>query len=71
MGGKLWSWRYLILRRFTQLGVLALFAGTYHQAWQLAGRPILRGNLSAAELLNGIVDMSIPVVYIASQTYIS
>jgi ferredoxin-type protein NapH len=59
LGGKLRDGRYLILRRATQLGVLLLFFGTLHWGWQLAGAPLLRGNLAASELL-GIVPMADP-----------
>jgi ferredoxin-type protein NapH len=58
-GGRLWGWRYVILRRVTQLGVLLLFFGTLHWGWQLAGQPLLRGNLSASELA-GVVPLADP-----------
>lgn len=54
LGGKLWDWRFLILRRGVQVGVMLLFFGTLHWGWQLAGAPVLRGNLSASELLGAI-----------------
>ena len=57
--GKLISWRYLILRRFTQFGVLLLFFGTFHWGWEIAKRPVLSGNLSASELL-GVIPMADP-----------
>lgn len=57
--GRLWSWRYLILRRFTQLGILAMFFGTARHGWELAGRPLLSGNLSASEFL-GVIPMADP-----------
>jgi ferredoxin-type protein NapH len=59
LGGKLCDGRYLILRRVTQIGVLLLFFGTLYWRWQLAGAPLLRGNLSASEFL-GIVPMADP-----------
>jgi ferredoxin-type protein NapH len=59
LAGKLHDARYLILRRTTQVGVLLLFFGTLHWGWQLAGAPLLRGNLSASELI-GIVPMADP-----------
>jgi ferredoxin-type protein NapH len=40
----------LIARRLTQFVVLLLFFGTFHWGWSIAGRPLLRGNLSASEL---------------------
>lgn len=57
--GKLWSWRYLILRRITQTGILALFFGTARYGWEVAGRPLLTGNLSASEFL-GFLPMADP-----------
>lgn len=58
-GGRLWGWRYLILRRVTQIGILLLFFGTLHWGWSLAGQPLLRGNLSASQLL-GVVPLADP-----------
>ena len=59
LGGKLWGWRYLILRRVTQIGVLLLFFGTLHWGWRVMGQPVLRGNLSASELL-GVIPLADP-----------
>ena len=59
IAGKLWSWRYLILRRITQLGFLAMFFGTARYGWEVAGRPLLSGNLSASEFL-GVIPMADP-----------
>jgi ferredoxin-type protein NapH len=59
LGGKLWGWRYLIMRRMVQLGTMLMFFGTLHWGWQIAGAPLLRGNLSASELL-GIIPMADP-----------
>ncbi len=59
LAGRLRDGRYLILRRATQIGVLMLFFGTLHWNWHLAGAPLLRGNLSASELL-GIVPLADP-----------
>lgn len=50
LGGRLWRWRYLVLRRVCQIGVLLLFYGTAHWGWSLWGEPLLTGNLSTAEL---------------------
>lgn len=50
----LWSWRYLILRRVVQFGVLLLFFGTFHWGWSAFGRPLLSGNLSASRVLDAI-----------------
>ncbi|WP_233490325.1 quinol dehydrogenase ferredoxin subunit NapH [Thiocapsa marina] len=51
---RLWSWRYLILRRIVQIGVLLLFFGTLHWGWSLFGLPVLSGNLSASEVLGQV-----------------
>lgn len=59
LSGKLWGWRYLILRRFTQLGILAMFFGTARYGWEAVGRPLLSGNLSASEFL-GVIPMADP-----------
>jgi ferredoxin-type protein NapH len=59
LAGRLWSWRYLILRRVSQLGILTLFFGTARYGWEAAGRPLLTGNLSASEFL-GLFPMADP-----------
>ncbi len=59
LAGKLYSWRYLILRRLTQFGVLLLFFGTLHWGWKIAKTPVLSGNLSASKLL-GVIPMADP-----------
>ena len=52
---KLWNnYRYLFLRRFTQIGILVLYFGA--NAW---GWSILMGNLSSSKLFN-LVPMSDP-----------
>lgn len=53
-GGRLRVWRYLILRRISQAGILLLFLGTAHWGWSVAGRPLLAGNLSASTLLGAV-----------------
>ncbi len=50
----LWRWRYLLSRRLTQAAILLFFWGTAKWGWQVAGAPLLRGNLSASELLGSI-----------------
>ena len=57
--GKLRVWRYLLLRRALQLGILLLFFGTVNWNWQIAERPVLSGNLSASELL-GLIPLADP-----------
>jgi len=59
ISGKLRVWRYIILRRITQLSVLLLFFGTVHWGWSIAQRPLLSGDLSASELL-GVVPLADP-----------
>jgi len=57
--GKLRVWRYLLLRRVLQLGVLVLFFGTVNWNWAIAERPLLSGNLSSSELL-GLIPLADP-----------
>lgn len=59
LAGRLWTWRYLILRRLVQCGLLLLFFGTFNWGWSVAGLPVLRGNLSASELF-GAIPMADP-----------
>ena len=52
---KIWNnYRYLILRRFTQIGILVLFFGANAWGWK-----ILEGNLSTSRIF-GIIPMSDP-----------
>jgi len=52
---KIWnSYRYIILRRFVQIGILVLFFGANAWGWK-----ILEGNLSSS-LLFGVIPMSDP-----------
>ncbi len=46
--------RYAIARRSVQVGTLLAFYGTLHWGWQLAGRPLLAGNLSSSSLLDAV-----------------
>lgn len=59
LSGKLWAWRYLILRRATQFSVLLLFFATAHWAWVVAGQPLISGNLSASSVL-GVIPLADP-----------
>lgn len=52
--GKLRIWRYIVLRRLTQLLALLLFLGSFHWGWSALGAPLLQGNYSASELLGQI-----------------
>jgi len=56
----LWSRRYLVLRRVTQLGILLVFFGSLHWGWKVAGSPVLRGDLSASTLV-GLVPLADPL----------
>ncbi|MEZ5581733.1 MAG: 4Fe-4S binding protein [Candidatus Competibacteraceae bacterium] len=42
------------------VGVLLLFFGTLHWSWQLAGQPLLTGNLSSSEVV-GLIPMADPL----------
>ena len=57
--GKLQVWRYLLLRRVVQLGLLLLFFGTVNWGWKIAEQPVLTGNLSSSELL-GLLPLADP-----------
>lgn len=60
LGARLWSWRYIILRRLSQFLVLMLFFGTAHWGWHIGkDTPVLTGNLSASKLL-GVVPLADP-----------
>lgn len=54
LAGWLRVHRFGIARRVVQLGTLLLFFGTLHWGWQLAGRPLVAGNLSASEVLGAV-----------------
>lgn len=57
---RLWSWRYIALRRVSQFGILLLFFGSAHWAWQVAKDvEVLRGNLSASKFA-GVIPMTDP-----------
>lgn len=66
--GRLRVWRYTLMRRTVQIGVLLLFLGTIHWGWAIAGRPLLLGNLSASEIL-GSIPMADP--FAAAQILLS
>lgn len=60
IGARLWSWRYVVLRRLSQFGLLLLFFGTAHWAWQWPEKtPLLTGNLSGSEFI-GLIPMADP-----------
>ena len=46
--------RFGLARRLVQAGTLLAFFGTLHWGWQVAGRPLAAGNLSASEILGAI-----------------
>jgi len=51
--------RYLIARRITQIGILALFITSFRLDWKIGGIEILEGNLSASTFL-GLIPLSDP-----------
>lgn len=69
LSARLWSWRYIILRRITQFGILLMFFGTAHWGWQLPKKtPLLTGNMSASEFI-GMIPMADP--FAALQIFIT
>lgn len=57
---RIWRWRYLILRRLSQFGILLLFFGTAHWGWEVAKDvPLLTGNLSGSKFA-GLFPMADP-----------
>lgn len=57
---RLWSWRYIVLRRISQFGLLLLFFGSAHWGWHVARDvEVLRGNLSASKFI-GLIPMTDP-----------
>lgn len=58
-GQRLHRARFGIARRLTQATVLLAFWGTLHWGWSVAGRPLLAGNLSAAEFA-GVLPLADP-----------
>ena len=57
---RIFAWRYVVLRRITQFGLLLLFFGTAHWGWEAAKDvPLLTGNLSSSEFL-GWIPMADP-----------
>ncbi len=61
LGQRFWSWRYIVLRRICQVGILLLFFGTAHWAWELPAKtPLLSGNLSASEFM-GLIPLADPL----------
>lgn len=56
----LWAWRYILLRRLSQFGILLMFFGTAHWGWQVAKDvPLLTGNLSASKFI-GFIPLTDP-----------
>lgn len=54
------GWRYVVLRRVSQFGILLLFFGTAHWGWEASKDvPLLTGNLSSSEFI-GLVPMADP-----------
>lgn len=63
IGERLHRARFAIARRAVQLLVLALFAGTARFGWEICGRKILSGNLSASRFLDAI-PMADPLAFL-------
>lgn len=59
LSGKIKVWRYLWLRRLTQISTLLLFFGSAHWAWNFNELPIISGNLSSSTLL-GLIPLADP-----------
>ncbi|MBM3152968.1 MAG: quinol dehydrogenase ferredoxin subunit NapH [Gammaproteobacteria bacterium] len=56
----LWVWRYIILRRISQVGILLLFFGTLHWGWEFSKDVgLLSGNLSASTFI-GLIPLTDP-----------
>lgn len=51
--------RYLVARRITQLGTIALFITSFRLDWKIGGVEILEGNLTASTFL-GMIPLSDP-----------
>ena len=57
---RLWAWRYVVLRRISQFGILLLFFGTAHWGWSMGRKvPLLSGNLSASTFA-GLIPLTDP-----------
>lgn len=56
----IWVWRYILLRRISQVGILLLFFGTLHWGWEFSKDVgLLSGNLSASTFI-GLIPMTDP-----------
>lgn len=59
-GARVWSWRYIVLRRLSQFAFLLMFFGTAHWGWEVAKDvPLLTGNFSSSEFI-GLIPMTDP-----------
>ena len=55
--------RFTIARRITELLVLILFAGSARWGWEIAGKPLLLGDLSQSKLL-GMIPLGDPLAFL-------
>lgn len=55
--------RFTLARRITEALVLMLFAGTARWGWEIAGRPLLLGDLSQSKIL-GIIPLGDPLAFL-------
>ncbi|WP_297608014.1 quinol dehydrogenase ferredoxin subunit NapH [uncultured Sutterella sp.] len=55
--------RFTIARRVTELLVLILFAGSARLGWEIAGKPLLLGDLSQSKIL-GIIPLGDPLAFL-------
>ena len=51
LGERIRRMRFTLARRASQLVVLGLFFGTARWGWEIGGKPILSGDLSASRIL--------------------
>lgn len=55
--------RFTIARRITELLVLMLFAGSARWGWEIAGKPLLLGDLSQSKIL-GMIPLGDPLAFL-------
>lgn len=55
--------RWTVLRRLSELTVLVFFAGSARWGWEIAGKPLLAGDLSSSKVL-GVLPLGDPLALI-------
>ena len=55
--------RFTIARRITELLMLMLFAGSARWGWEIAGKPLLLGDLSQSKIL-GMIPLGDPLAFL-------